>query len=165
MSNPSRVMITLDDNGRRFNLRVAGIARRDGHLLVHRAKGDAFWTLPGGRVELGETCEAALRREMIEELGLEVVVTRMVWSVENFFALSGRNYHEIAFYYSMEVPTEFPFSRTEIVHRAQDSGAALEFRWIEVQHEAMTALPLLPAFLPERLCDRSMPPGHLVWQG
>ena len=45
-------------------------------LLVQRANPPAAgsWTLPGGRIDAGETGEAAARREMLEECGLEVAV-------------------------------------------------------------------------------------------
>src|SRR3974390_1710373 len=41
-------------------------------LLVQRGKGAyrGFWSLPGGAIELGETAEAAARRELMEETGL-----------------------------------------------------------------------------------------------
>ena len=43
-------------------------------LLVARARSPycGLWTLPGGRIELGESAEAAARREIVEELGLEL---------------------------------------------------------------------------------------------
>lgn len=45
-------------------------------LLIRRGKApDAGeWSIPGGGVELGEPIEAALRREIAEETGLDVVV-------------------------------------------------------------------------------------------
>ncbi|RAQ94814.1 NUDIX domain-containing protein [Thermogemmatispora tikiterensis] len=46
-------------------------------LLVHRNDID-WWNLPGGGMELGETVEEAMRREVREETGLEVVVERLV---------------------------------------------------------------------------------------
>jgi 8-oxo-dGTP pyrophosphatase MutT (NUDIX family) len=57
-----------------FQMRIAGLAFRDGHVLVHRATHEAFWTFPGGRAEMGETSEETLTREMVEELGVTASV-------------------------------------------------------------------------------------------
>lgn len=53
-------------------------------LLVRRVHPPApgSWSLPGGRVEAGETDEAACRREVAEETGLDVVVGALVGTVE-----------------------------------------------------------------------------------
>jgi ADP-ribose pyrophosphatase YjhB (NUDIX family) len=61
-------------------LRVAAlIVRADQILLVeHRKRGQRYWVLPGGRLQGDETLEAALRRELREELALEASVRRLV---------------------------------------------------------------------------------------
>src|ERR1017187_9763605 len=53
-------------------------------LLIQRGhEPDAgLWSLPGGRVEPGETDEQAVVREIREETGLSVVCDRLVGSVE-----------------------------------------------------------------------------------
>ncbi len=73
-----------------FQMRVAGIAFRNGHVLVHRATHEKFWTFPSGRAEIGERSEETLAREMVEELGAEVSVGRLLWVVENFFHYEGK---------------------------------------------------------------------------
>lgn len=46
-------------------------------LLMHRWKaGKEYYTVPGGKIEPGETPEEACRREVLEETGLKVEITR-----------------------------------------------------------------------------------------
>jgi 8-oxo-dGTP diphosphatase len=56
---------------------VSALIVRDGRvLMVRRGKEpfEGYWSLPGGRVEPGETPQEAVRREVREETGLEVEV-------------------------------------------------------------------------------------------
>jgi ADP-ribose pyrophosphatase YjhB (NUDIX family) len=46
----------------------AFITNEQGKVLAVKEKGD-FWSLPGGGVDHGETAQAAIKREMVEELG------------------------------------------------------------------------------------------------
>jgi ADP-ribose pyrophosphatase YjhB (NUDIX family) len=50
------------------------VIKGDHVLLCRRGKppGVGTWTLPGGAQDVGETCEAAARRELMEETGLSV---------------------------------------------------------------------------------------------
>jgi 8-oxo-dGTP diphosphatase len=54
----------------------AAIFRDDKILLVRRARSpaDGFYSLPGGRVEFGETLHAALHREVDEETALKIEI-------------------------------------------------------------------------------------------
>ncbi len=61
-------------------LRVAAIILRQSRLLLveHRKRGQRYWVLPGGRLQGNETLDAALRRELEEELGVRAQVGRLV---------------------------------------------------------------------------------------
>lgn len=54
------------------------IVRRDDLLLIQRNRppSEGLWTLPGGRLEPGETAEQCAIRELKEELGLTVYALR-----------------------------------------------------------------------------------------
>jgi 8-oxo-dGTP diphosphatase len=57
---------------------VAAVFERDGQVLIgQRPAGKRHglkWEFPGGKVEPGEAAEAALRRELEEELGIQAVI-------------------------------------------------------------------------------------------
>ena len=61
---------------------VAAAIARDGRYLVARRTRPAdvvgLWEFPGGKVEPGETEEQALAREILEELGVEIVIGERV---------------------------------------------------------------------------------------
>ncbi len=63
----------------RLNVAVGILRREDGAMLVQqRMPGkdcEGQWEFPGGKIEKDESAEAALRRELMEELG--VTVTRI----------------------------------------------------------------------------------------
>jgi 8-oxo-dGTP diphosphatase len=56
---------------------VGVLTRPDGHfLLTSRPAGkvyEGYWEFPGGKLEPGETVSEALKRELREELGIEIV--------------------------------------------------------------------------------------------
>jgi 8-oxo-dGTP diphosphatase len=64
---------------------VGVLLREDGHfLLTSRPQGKVYagyWEFPGGKLELGETVEQALRRELIEEIGI-TIDNCMAWKTE-----------------------------------------------------------------------------------
>lgn len=151
------------DASRAFQMRIAGLGFRDGHVLVHRAVHEPFWTFPGGRAEIGETSQETLKREMIEELGVEVKVGRLIWSVENFFRYEDRDWHEFGLYYLMDLPAQFPFHPTDIVHRVVD-GHELEFKWVPATMAALRALDIPPYFIAEEIETLPESPRHLVWR-
>lgn len=91
--------INVDTGTANFTVRTAAVFVHDGHVLLHQSDGDTLWNLPGGRVQVLERTEDALRREMLEELGDEITVGPLQWVVESFFTDEGRHCHEIGFYY------------------------------------------------------------------
>ena len=56
------------------NAASVALIDRDKVLLIQRARKPYFgmWSLPGGRLEAGETPEQAAEREIMEEVGLRV---------------------------------------------------------------------------------------------
>jgi 8-oxo-dGTP pyrophosphatase MutT (NUDIX family) len=154
-------MIACDIAGVRFNTRVAGVVIDSEHVLLNRAEGMDFWFLPGGRVEVSETSEQALVREMAEELHVTVEVCRLLWIVENFFGIDPP-YHEVGLYYEMRLPPSL-FLWEELETRETVPGAGNKtshFRWFPL--DGLEAVPLMPHFLRHAMDDLPISTEHVV---
>ncbi len=64
-----------------FNIRITGILIENNKILLVQQKlsDKRNWSLPGGRLERGETLSQGLIREMKEETGLDVEIVRMLY--------------------------------------------------------------------------------------
>ncbi len=85
---------------RRFTVTAGAIIFDDGGnvlLLEHVFRPDSGWGLPGGFLNKGEQPEAALRREMREEIGVELE------RVEMLFARTLPEPRQIEIYFSARV--------------------------------------------------------------
>lgn len=64
---------------------VAAILHRDGaYFATQRRYGEfeGLWEFPGGKIEPGESCEVALKREIQEELGVDIIIENLLCTTE-----------------------------------------------------------------------------------
>ncbi len=108
------------------------VFRRGDSILVYEAfdsvKGSPYYRALGGGVEPGETTQAAVAREIDEELGLEVIGLRLLGVLENRFVCDGEPGHEIVFVYDGRFRDESVHQR-ESLPVTESDGELLTARW------------------------------------
>ena len=111
-------------------------------LLIQRdtEPGRGLWSLPGGRVELGETLAEACIRELLEETGIEGVCGELIGWVERM----SDDYHFVILDFAV---TPFGFDPPRAASDASDA------RWIPL--DEVSDLPLVDG-LAEFLYDHGI---------
>ena len=108
-------------------------------LLKHRFRPGAGWGMPGGFMEAGEQPEEALRRELREEIGLEVEQLKLLTTrafqtpqqVEIVFRCQAigdpdqLNFEiqKAAWFFPDELPEELPGDQAKLIRRTLNDGA------------------------------------------
>ena len=94
-------MISFDVDDNKFNFRVSGIFLDESgrRFLTNTRKHIDFYVLPGGRIEMGEESSESLKRELVEELGIDIDIVGIKATTENFFEFDNKNYHELQYVY------------------------------------------------------------------
>jgi len=88
---------------------VRGIIFKDGKLLcqkltAYRRNDRDFWCTPGGGLDMGELLEDGLRREMIEETGIEPKIGRLLFMQQ--FTEDGKK-EQMEFFFLVENPEDY----------------------------------------------------------
>src|ERR1043165_5211208 len=107
----------------RPQLAVSAVIFREGKvLLLKRAKspGHGFWSLPGGRVEFGESLHTALAREVDEEAGLKIDIVALAGWREVLPGAGGGGHYLI-----MSFAARWRANEVRLNHEHDD------FKWIE----------------------------------
>lgn len=89
----------------KFNYRVCAVILSEGKLLAMHDERSPYYYLPGGRVQMGETAEDAVVREVQEELAVTPEIIRPLWLNQAFFTedVDGLHYHELCLYFLMDI--------------------------------------------------------------
>jgi 8-oxo-dGTP diphosphatase len=118
---------------------VAALCERQGRVLLAQRRADQSlpltWEFPGGKVEAGESPQAALAREILEELGCRISVGELVETVRHVYP---------------DFDLHMPIYRVVLEGEPQAVTVAA-VRWVPLAE--LASLPMPPADVPfaERL--------------
>ncbi|MGI8964524.1 MAG: (deoxy)nucleoside triphosphate pyrophosphohydrolase [Limisphaerales bacterium] len=120
----------------------AGLIFRDGLLLITQRRPNdplgGLWEFPGGKREANETFQECLRRELREELGIEVTVGECIESVSH-------NYPEKS--------VHLKFFQCVWVRNEPQKILCNDFAWITKEQILHYSFPPADARLLEKLCE------------
>ncbi len=128
----------------KFNYRVGLIIKREDEVLIECNPQYDFVVFPGGRVKALENSIDALKREIGEEMQIDINndEIKMKGLVENFFELDEKTYHELYFLYRIEVTKDDKrFSDNMINHDSENNY----YKW--VKYNQLDEVNLLPVVM------------------
>jgi len=123
--------------GRSIEFIARGLCLRGDDLLVCVNTKSDYGYLPGGHVEFGESAEAAVVREFLEESGEPVVCGLPLLGMELTFRQGLRDRHEVTLV--------FPVKHSNLPNEVRSLEAGIRFEWWELS--TLAARDLRPAQL------------------
>jgi 8-oxo-dGTP diphosphatase len=124
---------------------VAAIIERAGRVLIAQRKNLGYhplkWEFPGGKVETGEAPEAAVIRELQEELGIAARIDRELMRYE--YQYPGRSRILLIFYRVVDfdgAPRNLDFEQIRWEH----PGRLNDYDFLEGDREFIARLPEIP---------------------
>lgn len=149
--------LTKDDKW--FRYRAAAIIIEEGYILFVKDVKEKYYYSVGGGVHIGESAEEAVKREVLEETGVEYEVDRLAFIHENFFTgdgtLEGKECHEIAFYFLMK-----PRGTQELNSNSYTQGVKENMYWLPI--DKLNQYRAYPTFFEEKLKNIKNEIEHII---
>lgn len=128
--------------------------RHNDHILVAEGndpvKGQTFYRPLGGGIEFGETGAETVRRELMEEINVEVGEVRYLDTLENIFVFNGAPGHEIVMVYDGAL-SEFGLYEQAVIVGEEANGEAIRAVWKSLREFETGESILYPTGLVELL--------------
>ena len=117
---------------------IHGVIMNDSHeILLHKREDSPIWAIPGGKIELDESIEQCLEREMQEELGIEVSAERLlgVYTDPSYILALGDNVQRVFLIVFLCVITSGELKLT---------SETMEYRWFSKKNlSSIETFPLV----------------------
>lgn len=146
--------LTLDVEEYKLNIRAAGVIIHNNKILAHKNTNSDHYALIGGRVEIGENSEDTVKREIMEETGKEVETIGYISTIENFFEMQGKKYHEIMFIHKVEFINQQDKQIQETIKNIEGKDY-LQYEWLDI--EKIDQYNILPKIIKEILKEEKFP--------
>jgi ADP-ribose pyrophosphatase YjhB (NUDIX family) len=110
--------IYLNQTEGSFTYRVGALIIKDGKLLAAKSKNYPCYYTVGGAVEINETSEEAVIREVFEETGFKLEIDRLAIIQERFFEVGSQKCHELDLFYIMKNSEEMNIADNSFTDQA-----------------------------------------------
>lgn len=146
--------ITIDVENYKLNIRAAVVIIHNNKVLTHRNINSNHYSLPGGRVEIGENSADTIKREISEEMGKKIEITGYISTIENFFEMNNQKYHEIMFIHKAEFVNEEDKILQETIKNIEGKDF-LQYDWVDL--DKIDEYPIMPKVIKEILKEKIYP--------
>lgn len=127
-----------------YRITAAIYNKKNKKFLLQKGNAFDFWVLPGGRCQMGELSQQAIKRELKEELGcLNIDKVTAVGVSENIFNFDTM-YHELSFCYLVDITADSEIIKEQGYFYGPESKDYV-FKWMTVAE--IEEVDLKPEFL------------------
>lgn len=119
------------------SVRATALIIKDEKIFLTKDNNNRYYPL-GGAVKIGETTESPVSRETKEEVGIDVVIDKLAFIVENYFFEEDTSWHNIEFHYIVS-----PMVEPNL--KMQEGTKVQVCEWVDL--DRLDQIDLVPEFL------------------
>ena len=146
----------------RLKLRVTGIIINDNKVLIEIYDGKVY-CLPGGTINMNETSEDAIIRELKEEIDKDFIIDSLVSINEEFYVnYKDEKTHCVNFYYKMKFKNIDDVNSIDLERVENDHGTILQhhYKWVDLKD--LDNIKLVPVEIKKEIISGEFNIHHII---
>lgn len=136
-------------------LRAAALIIKNNKFLAAKSMDyDCYYTVGGG-ININESSEEAVVREVYEETGYRLEIERLAFVQERFLKVDKRQYHEVVFFYLMQNSFDMNILDNSFTDQKKET-----LHWLPLND--LNKINLVPKFLKTKSFDNLKDIEHII---